>query len=187
MGGALRSADRLTLPYAEHNIVCDPEAARVVLAHPAPKTLVPLDVTTRVSIRRPDVERVRAAGTPFHEAVARQVELYPRFAAAGSTFLHDPLAAALVVKPLLCDVAKLRVEVETQGQHGAGVTFMRMPSAEAPATADVALGVDPSEAERFVVDRLASGAGITANGRTAGASAGRGARPGPNPVPTSAG
>ena len=156
MGGAQRSADRLTLPYAEHNIACDPEAALIVLSHPAPKTLVPLDVTTRVSIRRPDVERIRAAGTPFHDAVARQVELYPRFAAQGSTYLHDPLAAALLVEPDLCEVVPLRVDVETQGRFGAGVTFMRTPSDGTPPTAGVALGVDAGTAERFIVERLAS-------------------------------
>jgi purine nucleosidase len=152
MGGVLRSTDR----YAEHNILCDPEAAQVVIEHPMRKVLVPLDVTLRVSIRQADVDRIRAAGTPFHEAVARQVELYPYFAKTGATFLHDPLAAALVVEPRLCDFTPVHVDVETEGKYGTGVTFMRPPSESAPVNADVALGVDAGKAERFVVDRLAN-------------------------------
>jgi purine nucleosidase len=155
MGGALRSADKLSLRYAEHNILCDPEAAKIVIEHPRRKTLVPLDVTTQVSIRREDVKRIRAPGSPFHDAVAGQVERYPYFARAGSTNLHDPLAAALLVDPVLCEVVPLHVDVETEGEFGAGVTFMRTPDEGNPANADVALGVDSDKAERFIVDRLA--------------------------------
>ena len=169
MGGAVRGPDRLRFPYAEHNIACDPEAAHVVLSAGAPTTLVPLDVTTRVEIRPEDVARIRATGTPFHEAVARQVELYPRFAETGATFLHDPLAAAVVVRPDLVELAALRVEVETQGRLAAGMTLAREPTAEAPATARVALGVDSAEAERFVGERVASRAGATSDGAAAGA------------------
>jgi purine nucleosidase len=154
MGGASRSGN-LSLRYAEHNVLCDPEAAKIVIEHPRRKTLVPLDVTTQVSIRQEDVHRIRAIGTPFHEAVAHQVELYPYFAGHGSTHLHDPLAAALLVEPKLCDVVPLHVDVETEGVYGAGVTFMRTPSDDDPANANVALGVDPGKAERFVVVRLA--------------------------------
>jgi purine nucleosidase len=156
MGGASRSPLFPSWRYAEHNILCDPEAALIVLQDPTPKTLVPLDVTTRVSIRREDVARVRAVGTPFHEAVAGQVERYPRFAGHGSTFLHDPLAAALLVRSSLCQTTPLRVDVETQGRHAVGVTFMRLPTDGAPATAQVALEVDVAGAEAFIVERLAS-------------------------------
>jgi purine nucleosidase len=159
MGGALRGPDALGLRYAEHNVLCDPEAALVVLESPAApaKTLVPLDVTTRVAIRPANVARIRAVGTPFHAAIAEQVERYPRFARTGATYLHDPLAAALVVRPDLCDLVELHVDVETQGRHGAGVTFMRLPGDEAPANARVALGVAVEAAEAFIVGRVAGG------------------------------
>jgi len=163
MGGAVRGPDRLELPYAEHNIVCDPEAAHVVLSAGAPVTLVPLDVTTRVEIRPDDVTRIRATGTPFHEAVARQVELYPRFAETCRTFAHDPLAAAVVVRPGLVDLMQLRVEVETQGRLAAGMTLAKMPTTDGQATARVALNVDTAEAERFIVERLANRSALARN------------------------
>ena len=155
MGGAGRGPDRLELPYVEHNIKCDPEAAHVVLTSGAPITLVPLDVTTRVRIRSEDSARIRGGGTPFQLAVADQVELYPPFQARGWTNLHDPLAAASLVRPDLLGFESVHVDVELGGQHTTGATLMRQPSAEAPANAQVALTVRTEEFERFFVGRLA--------------------------------
>jgi purine nucleosidase len=154
MGGAVRGSSALHLPYAEHNVACDPEAAHVVLSSGAPITLVPLDVTTQTEIRQPDVERIRAIGTPFHDAVASQIELYPRYAESGSTFLHDPLAVAAVVNPQLVELRRLNVEVETQGRLSAAVTLMKIP-ADGSGGVQVAVEVDAQAAEGFIVDRLA--------------------------------
>ena len=156
MGGALRGLDRLDLAIAEHNIRCDPEAAHIVFASGAPMTLIPLDVTTRVAIRRDDVTRIRAVGTRFHMAVADQVERYPRFGASGSTLLHDPLAAAVVIQPALVTVVPLHVAVETQGRLTAGMTVATLPTEEFPATARVGVEIDPAAAEGFILNRITS-------------------------------
>lgn len=113
-------------------------------------------MTTRVTIRPEAVARLRAGGSPFHAAVARQVELYPRFAETGSTLLHDPLAAALIVRRDLAEMVPVRVEVETQGRLSTGASLMRSPSSHERATAAVAIGIDAVEAERFVEERLAA-------------------------------
>jgi purine nucleosidase len=154
MGGALRGPDSLGLAVAEHNIVCDPEAAQIVLSSGAAMSLVPLDVTTRCSIRPDHVARLRAVGDPFHDAVADQVERYPWFVKKGSTFLHDPLAAAIVIEPGLVETVPLHVAVETQGRLTSGMTVMRAPAEHLPATAAVALKVDSARAEEFIVGRL---------------------------------
>jgi purine nucleosidase len=155
MGGACRGPGLLDLPYVEHNIKCDPDAAQVVFTSGAPITLVPLDVTTRVKIRSEDTAAVRQAGTPFRAAVAEQVEVYPPFKARGWTHLHDPLAAASLVRPDLLGFESLHVDVELCGQHVTGATLMRQPTTEAPANARVALTVQSDEFERFFVGRLA--------------------------------
>jgi purine nucleosidase len=157
MGGVCRGPGLLQSGYAEHNIKCDPEAAHVVLSAGAPTTLVPLDVTLRVEVRREHIVRIRAGKTPFHEAIADQIERYPRFAQRGGTFLHDPLAAATVVRPDIVTLTDLHVDVETEGQHAAGMTLMRLPTGEAPANARVALDVDPAAAEDLVVERIGRG------------------------------
>jgi purine nucleosidase len=155
MGGALRGPERLDLPYVEHNIRCDPEAAHIVLTSGAPITLVPLDVTTRVRITPTAVARIAAAATPFHMAVVDQVRRYPRFERQGYTFLHDPLAAALLIEPDLVGYETAHVDVELGGRLTAGATLMRAPTDDAPANARVALTVDVERAEEFVIDRIA--------------------------------
>jgi purine nucleosidase len=155
MGGVARGIERLDLPIAEHNIVCDPEAAHVVFASGAPFTMVPLDVTTRVCIRRADAARIRARATPYHAAVAEQVERYPRFAREGFTYLHDPLAAAVLLRPDLVTCRHVHVDVETGGRLSVGATLLRAPSEKAPANAHVALDVDIAAAESFVIERVA--------------------------------
>jgi purine nucleosidase len=154
MGGVVRGPDDLHLPYAEHNIRCDPEAAHVVLSSGARITLIPLDVTTKVRITREGTERIRAGGTAFHDAVARQVELYPPFAERGYTFMHDPLAAAVVIRPDLVRMEGLHVDVELHGRHAAAATLARTPTNDASANARVALEVDAGAFEEFYLSRL---------------------------------
>ncbi len=156
MGGVVRGPERLDLPYAEHNIRCDPEAAHIVLSSGAPTTLVPLDVTTQVRIRPEDVERIRQGGDELDLAVARQIELYPPFGARGFTYLHDPLAAATVVRPDLVELVEARVDVELAGTHSTAATLARTPLPEEPSRTRIAVSVNIAEAERFIVDRLAS-------------------------------
>jgi purine nucleosidase len=156
MGGAIRGPGGFHLPYAEHNIRSDPEAAHIVLSAGAPTTLVPLDVTMRVRIRPAEVAQIRAGGTPFQEAVARQVELYPPFRERGFTYLHDPLAVATVIRPDLVRLTDLHLDIETGGEHAVGATLARAPTSDAPASAAVALDVDAARFEAFLIERLAA-------------------------------
>jgi purine nucleosidase len=154
MGGVVRDTDRLDLPIAEHNIKCDPEAAHIVFSAGAPMTLVPLDVTTKCAIKKEDVEQIRRRGTPFHEAIAEQVERYPPFARQGHTWLHDPLAAAVIVEPNLVECSPCHVAVETTGRLTSAMTVVNAPSNAYPKNARIALMVDIDRAERFIVDRI---------------------------------
>lgn len=154
MGGAQRGANGLYLPYGEHNIICDVEAAHIVLSSGAPITLIPLDVTTRVHIRQEGAAKIRAGGTPYHEAVATQVEIYPPFASRGWTHMHDPLAVAAVIQPDMLSYELLHVDVETGGRLSAGATLMRTPSDQYPENARVALGVNVERFETFLIERL---------------------------------
>jgi purine nucleosidase len=160
MGGALRGPGQWHLPYAEHNIVCDPEAAHVVFTSDAPITLVPLDVTTQVQIYQQGEARIRAAGSAWHVAVADQVALYPRFAQTGTTFLHDPLAASLLVDPTLVEYQPLHIAVELSGRLAAGATLVRRPNAEHPANAQVAVRVARERFEEWFIERLAAQRGL---------------------------
>ncbi len=154
MGGALRGPQNLHLRYVEHNILCDPEAAHVVLSAEIPKTLVPLDVTLRLRLTSEHLTQIEAANTPFHAATADQLARYPRFAQQGYTVPHDALAAAVVLRPDLVTLETVHIDVELAGRLTAGMTLMRRPVAEAPANAQVALDVDEAGAVAFIMARI---------------------------------
>ncbi|MFQ6094757.1 MAG: nucleoside hydrolase, partial [Candidatus Bathyarchaeia archaeon] len=90
MGGVTRLIDGLNLPYREHNINCDPEAAKIVFNSGLPITMVPLDVTLKVAINREDLKRIASVHTPFTDAIVSMVEHYLDFQKRDYTWLHDP-------------------------------------------------------------------------------------------------
>jgi len=142
MGGVFRGPGRWNMRSNEHNIVSDPEAAQVVFGTNPDCTLVPLDVTLQTVIRPADVTRIRADPTPFREAVADQIERYPRFQDLGYTYLHDPLAVALLLDPSLGRYEEMRIEVETCGRVTAGMTIPVIDAGgENPVGVALAVGV----------------------------------------------
>ena len=156
MGGVLRGPDGLHLPIVEHNLRCDPEAAQVVFTSGAPISLVPLDVTTRVAVHAEEVAQLRAAPGAFQHALAELVEHDPRYRAHGLAYLHDPLAVAVLLRPDLVGWQDVHVTIEVTGEHTAGQSLFRLPSANRPANARVALTVDAAAAAAFVTERLSN-------------------------------
>ncbi|HEY66528.1 MAG TPA: nucleoside hydrolase [Caldilineae bacterium] len=155
MGGVARITDNaLDLPVAEHNIRCDPEAARIVFEAGWSVTMIGLDVTMRVLITREDVKRIGAAGTPFHAALERLIERWFQFVRRDWTALHDPLAVATALGKPFVTCQSLRVDVETEGRITDGATVVRRPSAELPANAQVALAVEADAFVRYYVDQV---------------------------------
>ena len=156
MGGKIDSSKNTWGP-AEHNIKCDPEAAHVVFASGAPIELVPLDVTLRALVRQDGIDALRKKGTPYHDALAEQIALYPGFVArGGSTFLHDPLAAMALVKPDLLGWTPYNIQVELTGTLTKAMTVARTPDDQHPTTARVAMDLDQAACEAFIAQRIAS-------------------------------
>ncbi len=155
MGGVVRSIDRLELPLAEHNIVCDPEAAKIVLESGAPMTLVPLDITTQVEVTEAGLAQIQAAGSPFQLAVADQLARYPRFQRFGRTNLHDPLAVGVVIDPTLVTLQNVTIQVATSADPVPAQTLMRLPGDSETATLQLATRVDIPRFERFFIERVA--------------------------------
>jgi purine nucleosidase len=154
MGGVARGLNRLDLPYAEHNIVSDAEAAHIVFSSGAPISVVPLDITTLVRVDQDGLARVQAAGTPFHAAVTDQLGRYPRFQSQGWTNLHDPLAVGSVIDDTFLTWQPIQVEVETSGRVSAGATWFRAVKEGETSNVRVAVGVNAARFERFFIERL---------------------------------
>jgi purine nucleosidase len=117
MGGAVRTGGNIT-PHAEFNIFSDPLAASIVFGSELSITLVPLDVTHKVSLTpRWMEERVRSIDNDFSEfAIEATGYDFARhqFRNKDLIHLHDPLAVGAVVDPELVKKERLAINVETQ-------------------------------------------------------------------------
>ncbi len=142
MGGAVRTKGNVT-PHAEFNVFVDPLAAKVVFQSGLPITLVPLDVTHRVSLTPQVIEkRVKPIQNSFSQFVieATGYDLTAHRFLRGSElfYLHDPLAVGVVINPDLARKEKLSIDVETQeGPH-----FGRLSETSGLSKIEVCLEVD---------------------------------------------
>lgn len=153
MGGAYTVPGN-TVPWAEFNILVDPEAAQQVFAAGLPNlTAVGLDVTHKVRLDRATWESARAIAPMPESAPAAWLAatVYAKeFAREGEarTFLHDPLAVAVALDPTLVGYEEAAVTVETaEGREGA-------TSLAGPGSVKVALSVDEPRFLSVVRERL---------------------------------
>lgn len=152
MGGVARTgADGLSLPLAEHNLVCDPEAASLSFRCGRDMVMVGLDVTTKVWFHRSGLDGIRRNGGPLGQAVAGQLERYLAVRGADRTMMHDPLALAYLFQPSLLKTVPATVQVETRSEAAAGATWVRRSE---DGHTQVAVDVDSAAFEDLVLERL---------------------------------
>jgi len=129
LGGYMAMAGRF-LPheapggFVEWNVFCDPEAGAMVYQRAADgMRSVGLDVTMRCQLAADEVRaRFQRAGGPLTPTLA-MAEVW--FRHGHQVTFHDPLAAACLFEPDLCTWREGTVEVETHGEHTAGLTHFR--------------------------------------------------------------
>lgn len=162
MGGAIAVPGNVS-PAAEFNMYVDPHAAQRAIQVSVPMTLIPLDVTTHVSLSRTALRRLTAKtrdpvcrfvghATGSALAFAEEVEGH------GLLHLHDPLAVAVAIDPSFVKLTPLHVEVETEGQTTRGMTLADRRSLQAEHKSapnlHVALAVDAMRVLSLVRGRL---------------------------------
>lgn len=152
MGGSLTQPGNVT-PFAEANIMQDPEASSKLFAAGAQITMIGLDVTTQVKLSREQAEAYRATGTAtgtfLSDMLAYYIDVTEEAHPTGvpGCNLHDPLAVAAALDPSLIDTFSCDIMVETEGA-GRGRTIGDPARVTCPSgRTEVALAVD---AERFV-------------------------------------
>lgn len=152
MGGSLTQPGNVT-PFAEANIMQDPEASSKLFAAGAQITMIGLDVTTQVKLSREQAEAYRATGTAtgtfLSDMLAYYIDVTEEAHPTGvpGCNLHDPLAVAAALDPSLIDTFSCDIMVETEGA-GRGRTIGDPARVTCPSgRTEVALAVD---AKRFV-------------------------------------
>ncbi|CAG7616450.1 Pyrimidine-specific ribonucleoside hydrolase RihB [Paenibacillus solanacearum] len=123
MGGVTRLGSvGVELPAIEHNVKCDPEAASLVFSSGAKILMVGLDVTRQVSITRADKDELAASGTPLALTLTQQITGYMDYRKRDFTFMHDPLAVALLIRRDLVKTRKMDIRVDYDHRHPTGTT-----------------------------------------------------------------
>lgn len=116
MGGSVYRGygDKDQPPSAEWNILCDPAGARSLLASGVPVFMMPLD-STQVHLTLPELGAVLSHGSPLTDQLTL---LYHQWTGADAwklPTLFDPVAAAYAIRPALCPVQSMRLEIDDKG------------------------------------------------------------------------
>jgi inosine-uridine nucleoside N-ribohydrolase len=112
MGGAVSNWFRPTISRAEHNIRCDPEAARIVFESGIPITMVGLDVTMKCALSEEQVDSIRKRGLATTNLLSNMAVAW----GGRRVTLHDPLAVAVSFDPTLTKSQPRLVNVVTTGK-----------------------------------------------------------------------
>jgi inosine-uridine nucleoside N-ribohydrolase len=135
-------------PEPEWNIARDPEGAQALLASGVPVFMMPLD-STQIPLGQAQRERLFAFGSPLTDQLTL---LYHQWTAGTDNHtptptLFDPVAAAYAIRPDLCPMKALRLEVDSKGST---VPVAGEPNAQ--------VCVDSNEAGflEFLLGRIAS-------------------------------
>lgn len=109
MGGAFSAV------YPEWNILCDPEAAHIVLTSGAQVEMIGLDVTVRCVLPPKDLERIRTSGSCAGKLLSAMTDVWMKTSAGKKVTLHDPLTVAYLLEPQLFQMEHQPVAVQLEG------------------------------------------------------------------------
>jgi purine nucleosidase len=145
MGGEFRDG------RAEHNIVCDVDAADVVFRSGVAVTAVGLDQTERVRITEHSLETIESAG-PLGELLSAEVRQFWSFAQQDYNVPHDPVAVLAIARPDLFTTVRGRIAVVRSGPDAGATTFA--PDPDGPHRVVTDLDTESVAAE--IVSRIAA-------------------------------
>ena len=147
---------------AEWNVLCDPDAAAIVLGAGIPLTLIPIDAAVQVVIDDDLLVAVERGGGPVSAFAAELLRslrstFTPGLFGPADMPLNDPLAALVAAEPALCRTVPARVEIELAGRHTYGRTVIDFAgrSGLAP-NCDVAIAFDVPATRRAFVSALST-------------------------------
>lgn len=126
MGGDYRNQ------YAEWNICCDPEAARIVFESGMDIACVGHDITSRFVLNQQDLDRFFAETDDALQRYLAQIMRLWLDKNRRMPILHDPITVQALITPERFTFEKAAVWVETRGEFTRGMT-VRVWGVAAPA------------------------------------------------------
>ncbi|AOH53061.1 nucleoside hydrolase [Peribacillus muralis] len=121
MGGAVKVPGNVN-PYAEANIISDPDAADLVLSSGVPVTLVGLDVTMQTCLPKSKLDEWSATGKESAQFLAEMTNYYMKaydssHPGLGGCALHDPLAVGVAIDSDFVSTESMNIKVVTEGEE----------------------------------------------------------------------
>lgn len=157
MGGTVSGPGDVT-PAAEFNIFCNPLAAHTVFRLPVTKTVIPLDVVSRVIMTYDLMDQLprgsSRTGTLLRRILPSSFRFHRQQLGLEGIFVHDAVALVAAMHPELFETKAMVGDVETTGSLTRGATvFDRRRVARGQPNVEVAVDVD----SQAVVDCIVKG------------------------------
>jgi inosine-uridine nucleoside N-ribohydrolase len=158
IGGTLGGPGNFTAA-AEFNVYCDAEAARAVFHSSVTKTLIPIDLTSRVVLSFDLLEKIPDGDSRSGELLRRILpgayRAYRQHMGVEGIHLHDAVALIAALQPELFTTERIYGDVETDGSITYGATvFDRRRNPDGRPNMDVAVDMDTSAVTDCIVRRL---------------------------------
>src|SRR5262245_49548879 len=158
LGGTLAGPGNVTAA-AEFNIYCDAESARAVFHSPITKTLIPIDLTSRIMLDLSVLEQIPDGNSKRGELL-RQIlpgafRPYRQHLGLEGIRVHDTVAVVAALRPELFTTERMHGDVETEGTLTYGATvFDRRQLPESPPNMDVAVDMDTKAVSELILESL---------------------------------
>ena len=149
MGGSLDVAGNIT-PVAEFNMYCDPVSAKQVFQSPCTKTLIPLDVTNRITLTLGHLDQMPSESTKIghflHSIFKPAFRAYRQRFGLEGIHIHDMVTYMAAIHPELITTKEIAGNVEIVGELTRGMTvFDRRRVPEWPSNMEIAYFIEKEE------------------------------------------
>jgi len=123
VGGSLNGIGNIT-PNAEFNMYFDPQSARDVFNSAIAKTLIPLDITSRVDFGLEFYNNVSKSSCPefLKNSLQHLFQTYRQQLGRESVLLNDAVGLVAALTPKLLETSDFAGDVETDGELTRGMT-----------------------------------------------------------------
>jgi inosine-uridine nucleoside N-ribohydrolase len=139
-------------PWAEYNFYADPASAAQVVSSELPIELVPLDASQSVVFRETDVRDLN----PFAASIIRRsIDFHRKTLDLDGAYLHDAVAAAVLLRPDLSRTVEAKLQVR---KHGRVAGSLRVEPSQVVSTngSSVVVEINVESMKSFILASLSS-------------------------------